>query len=106
MKLEVIRMWVEANLRSIVEEGKKHLQFSAADRYFKKAALEAAEEIINSPSMIIFKQRFWPRYRAKLKENGQPNPMISFTEEEGNPMAVIISYEEVPVADEAKEKAA
>ena len=106
MKLEVISMWVEMNLRSIVEEGQKHLQFSAADGYFKKAALEAAGEIVTSPSMIIFKQRFWPRYRAKLKENRQPNPMISFSEEEGNPTAIIISYEEVPVADETKEKAA
>lgn len=106
MKIEVIEMWIEANRRSIVEEGMKCLQLSAEDGFFKKAALEAAEEIANSPNMLVFKQRFWPRYCEKLKGNGQPIPMMTISENGGNPIAVIISYEEVQVTDEAKERAA
>jgi adenosine/AMP kinase len=103
---EVIRAWIEANLRSIVQEGMKCLQLSAEDGYFKKAALEAAMEIANSSSMIVFKQRFWPRYLKMLKDNERPIPVMTISEEGGNPVVVIISYEEVPANEEAKVEAA
>jgi hypothetical protein len=107
VKNDVVKMWVEANLRSIVEEGKKFLQFSAEDGFYKKAALEVADEIAkSSPSMLVFQQRFWTRYLLNLKNNGQPAPMLSICEEAGNLIAVIIFYEEVQETDEVKEEAA
>jgi hypothetical protein len=91
-------MWVESNQRSIVEEGNKHLQFSAEDRFFKKAALEVAEEVSkSSASMPVFIQRFWPHYFEKLTNNGQPAPKLSIRQEEGCLVAVITSFEEVPI---------
>lgn len=101
MKSEVCKMWVEANLKSIVREGCKHLQFSAEDLYFKKAALEVVDDIAKSTSnMFVFAQRFWPHYYEKLRvNNGQPAPKLLISQEGGELIATITSYEEIPIEE-------
>jgi len=107
VKQETAEAWVDKHTREIIEKGIEFLQLTPEDsavlvRIAKEAAKELAGSNINM-DLALFRMNFWERYNKLLGKPREPAPELRIFVENGEPVAIVTSYEMVALTLSQKE---